>query len=475
MAFLGVSDCVDGLETLVRRLRSRQISSEELTREFLRRIETSRDINAVVEVDAGRAIQSAREADRRLRLGVRSAGKLCGIPITVKRTFRVRGFTHFDEDVDPGTPAGCPATKDATAVARLRASGAIILGRTNAPPRAADIDTWSPRYGRTAHPADLRLSPGGSSGGSAAAVAAGQTVFDLASDDAGSARIPAHACGVFALRPSLGRISSFGHVPGPLAEFDSPDMLAVSPIARSAGDLRFIWQVLGPGDGSPPRASPPAGPIGAVLFSESAPVSSEVASCLGAAVDKLRAAGYAIEDADLPVDLAENWLICQKLLAAEDERGQDASELTLPVPDVTAEPIEVVLWSSGMSHRAWLQLRRRRADLRSRWQRFFGRYMALIVPVIAVTALPVRHQGVPFIADEISVGGVDVPLFSLSAWCALASVAGLPALSMPVKRAPGQLPVGLQLIGADRQEAELIDLARRFSRVLGQGGAHELS
>jgi len=455
------------LATLASRLRSGQVSCEDLVATCLERIEADRDINAVVELDADNALSSARAADRLLSEDAAGAGPLCGLPATVKRTFEVRGFPHGEQDVAPGAPFGRPATRDARAVAGLRAAGAIVLGRTNAPPRAADIDTWHPVFGRTAHPFDGKLSPGGSSGGSAAAVAVGHTAFDLASDDAGSARMPAQLCGVFALRPTLGSISALGHVPGPLTEVDAPEMLSVSPIARSAADLGFLWRVFGPGGGV--AAGPAASaPVAAILSGSGAPMSSEVSATLGAAVERLRSAGHRIAEVELPVDLSENWLLCQQLLYAdEDWGGTPDAGAELPEPTADALPIEVAWWCAGLSHRRWLGLKRVRAVLRSRWRRFFTEYSALLTPVMGLGALEPRDRRIPLLADEIVIDGVEVPTFSLSVWCALASVAGLPAVTMPVRDPLTGHASAFQVLAGHGCEAALLDLVERLSATLG--------
>lgn len=463
-----MSDDMHQLGTVASLLRDRRISSEELVRNCLSSIEAGSEINAVVELDPDSAIWSSREADRQLRAGSADAKPLCGIPVTVKRTFEVRGFSHSEHDVDPGSAYGAPAGRDAAVVAQLRAAGAIVIGRSNAPPRAADIDTWHPLYGRTTHPIAAELSPGGSSGGSAAAVAAGHTLFDVGSDDAGSARIPAHACGVFALRPTLGNVSSVGHVPGPVNEFDVREMLTVCPITRSAADLSFVWNALrAPAEHNEGR--PERYPIAAFLDSEAAQVSSEVAASLAAAIERLRSAGHQIVDTGLPVGLPENWLLCQQLLYSENPVAESfAGESSAPLAEPTAEaaPIEIALWCAGISYQLWRQLRRKRAGFQSRWQKFFSRYSALLLPVMGTTALPPRSRDVPLLADELTIGQVDVPVFALSIWCAVASVAGLPAVSMPVCPAASGLPVGLQVVAGHGQEQALLSLVQRFAAEL---------
>lgn len=463
MGLAGLDSGGTTLAGLASRLRSGRVHSEELVADCLARIESERGLNAVVEPAGDSALRSARAADRLLSRDAASAGPLCGLPVTVKRTFEVVGYPHLEQDVAPGAEFGRPATRDAAVVAGARTAGAILVGRTNAPPRAADIDTWHPAFGRTTHPVDAELSPGGSSGGSAAAVAAGHTSFDIASDDAGSARIPAQLCGVFALRPTLGSIPALGHVPGPRTAADAPVTLSVSLLARGAADLGFLWRALGPTAGPLDAAH---GPVAMALTG--APVSEEVRSTLHAAADRLRSAGHQVDDVDLPVDLAENWLLCQQLLYADDDReGPPVTVPDLPEPTVDATPVEIALWCAGLSPRRRLGLGRARAALRARWQRFFAGHTALLTPVLGLTALAPRDRRVPLLADEVVVDGIEVPTFSLSVWCALASVAGLPAVTMPVRDPATGTTAAFQVLAGHGREATLLAVVERLSAALG--------
>ncbi|MGH3678805.1 MAG: amidase family protein [Natronosporangium sp.] len=453
------------LDRLADLLRNRQVSSVELVEECLRRVETGRQVNAVVEVDADSALRVARAADHRLRAGG-APPPLCGIPFTVKRTFRVRDLPSGELDLPShrSIPSG---DRDAVAVSELRAAGAVVLGLSNAPSGAADIDTFHARYGRTRNPANLQFGAGGSSGGSAAAVAAGHVPFDLASDTLGSGRIPAHCCGVYALRPSEGAVSVVGHVPGPSNEFERTEMLTVSPVTRHATDLRLLWEA-GWGSGRQPATSP-EGPrrIAAVPVDPSSTMSAEVASALARAHDRFRAAGFQVEEVAPPVDVRENWLLAQQLLFAtqvHDLPGDGA-----PDPGLDAEPAEVLAWVAGLSHRDWLRLDRRRAEFQAQWRQFFARYPALLLPVLATPALPPRDHRIPLLADRISIGSTRMPLFALSMWCAMASVAGLPAVSMPVGITGSGLPVGLQVVAWRGRDTRLLRLVEELAAVMGPG------
>jgi amidase len=225
---------------LARLIRSKTISSEELVRAYLDRISAvNPKLNAVCQVDEKGALAAAREADAALQRGG-EPGKLHGIPVTIKDSFDTKdiistGGTHGRRRFVP--------EKDATIVARLRAAGAIILGKTNTPELTLSYDTDNLIYGPTHNPYDLALTPGGSSGGAAAILAVGGSALDIGSDTAGSIRIPAHFCGIAGFKPTFGRVSRAGHIlppggvvgrqthAGPMARFVEDLILALPIIA----------------------------------------------------------------------------------------------------------------------------------------------------------------------------------------------------------------------------------------------------
>ena len=219
---------------LARRLRERSVGCVELMRHHLDRVaRLNPAINAVVYTDPEAALARANEADAALARG-EAWGPLHGLPMTVKDSIAVAGMP---------TTCGLPRLKDnrperdAAAVARLRAAGAIPFGRTNVPPMTADLQTGNALHGVTSNPWDTARVPGGSSGGAAAALAAGLTPLELGSDIGGSIRNPAHFCGVYGHKPSFGIVPFDGHVPPPPGSTEWTDMAVIGPMARSAGDL----------------------------------------------------------------------------------------------------------------------------------------------------------------------------------------------------------------------------------------------
>nr|WP_223189913.1 amidase family protein [Nonomuraea terrae] len=220
---------------------AREVSSAELTEAAISRIERfDQDINAVCVPDFDRALTAARAADAARAKG--DVRPLLGVPITVKESFNVAGLT-----TTWGIPAfkDAKATEDAVAVARLKTAGAVVLGKTNVPSGLGDLQTYNDLYGVTCNPWNLARTAGGSSGGSAAALAAGHGALSIGSDIAGSLRAPAHYCGVYAHKPLQGLLPTRGHTTAgtpPLAY--ERDLVTIGPMARGARDLSLMLDLL---------------------------------------------------------------------------------------------------------------------------------------------------------------------------------------------------------------------------------------
>ena len=219
---------------LVRMMDAGELTSEALTRALLARISTHNPpLKAIVAVNEEQALAQAREADSQRQAGI-SGGPLHGIPLTLKDSWQVPGMTCVS-----GAPvlAGHRPDHPADIVRRLQDAGAIVIGKTNVPYFTSDIQTYNDVYGTTNNPWSRERTPGGSSGGAAAALAAGLTPLEVGSDLAGSIRTPAHFCGIFGHKPSRTLVSFRGHVPGPPGTISQPDLAEGGPMARSARDL----------------------------------------------------------------------------------------------------------------------------------------------------------------------------------------------------------------------------------------------
>jgi Asp-tRNA(Asn)/Glu-tRNA(Gln) amidotransferase A subunit family amidase len=434
---------------LAGRIRARAVSPVEVAEAHLRRIERLNPrLNAVVTL-APDALEQAREAERAVMRGAAS-GALAGVPLTVKDTLEVRGLrstggSRVRADYVPG--------EDAPSVARLRRAGAVILGKTNCPEFALDYTSENPVFGRANNPHDLARTPGGSSGGCAAAIAACMTAASLGSDLAGSVRIPAHFCGVAALKPTSRRIPGEGHVP-PLAGLHSLGA-SLGPLARTVEDLRLLFGVLADEVDARSASGTPAERLRGVRVAWSADacavrVSSETRAALGEAARALKGAGLmVVEEAPPGVETAtELWLslfeyATQRFIRAayggrEEEAGRAA---------------RVILERAGR----WGERDRARANL----LRWMERTPLFVAPVGAVPAF--RHEEF----GRVEVEGSVVPTFRAFSYAHAANVFDLPAVCVPAGRTRAGLPVGVQVVGRPFEESRVLDAARLIEAALG--------
>ena len=280
----------------------------------------------------------------------------------------------------------------------------MIFGKTNTPPYAADYQTNNPLFGRTTNPWDASRTPGGSAGGSAAALAAGHTSFQLGSDLGGSIRIPAANCGVFGLKPSHGIIPTRGHIPGPPDSLAEPELATLGPLGRSADDLDLGLAVLaGPDERSArawrlelpgPRHETLGGYRIAVVFDDPyCPVDTTVVEVLTSLVATLRSAGATIEETSPPAPLSETDPLYQQTLAGvtaafQPPQAMDFFEGMVTHAD-TADTNPLTQWARWnlQTVREWSFAREARAQLKARWAEFFNQYNALLCPVSNVPAI----------------------------------------------------------------------------------------
>jgi amidase len=439
-----------------RLVRAGEVSARELTRLLLDRIDKADPVvNAVAEVDAEAGLRAAAAADEATARGG-DVGPLHGVPMTLKDAFDVAGL-----HTTWGNPAFVDhvAAADSTVAARLRAAGAIIVGKSNVHLMLSDFgQTANPLQGATRNPWDPARSPGGSSGGAAAALAAGMTFLEYGSDLVGSIRIPAAYCGVYGLRPSAGTVPLTGfQPPGPAAPTSElPSLSSAGPMARSAGDLRTALRVTGGPEGpaakastwalAPPRRTRPADlRVGVVLDHPSAPVSGEVGAVLSDAVDALARAGATIvegwpEGVD-PDRSYESFGFQVRLFFALQGMGGDPA---------LAEVVE----------QEAMRLRTRAA-----WTRHFDDVDVLLCPVSFTTAFP--HDDRPFEQRTIATPEGERPYGDQAFWVSHAALPGLPAVAAPIGRTPGGLPVGAQLIGPLHEDDTAITAAELLADLVG--------
>jgi amidase len=476
MTELGFRDA----HALAAALRGRELGSRELLEHYLARIERwNPGLNAVVTLDAERARAAADAADRALAAGD-AAGPLFGLPMTVKDTFETAGLrtTCGVPELSDHVPAA-----DAIAVARLRAAGAVIFGKTNTPTWAGDWQTTNPIFGTTNNPWDRTRTPGGSSGGSAAAVAAGFTSLELGSDIGGSIRVPAHCCGVFGHKPSHGLVPQRGHIPGAPGTLTERDLNVVGPLARSVDDLELALDALA---GPLPELAhavslrlPPARAAklshfraGAWLDEPACPVDREMRGLLEQAADALTKAGAQIDREARPavdfreaVDLYVALLMPIMSLELPDALARQMAQAGEGVRPDAAGLLAASARAHAARHRDWLRTHERRENLRARWAEFFRDHDVLLCPVMLTPAFPQDES--EFTTRRLRVNGAERPYVENLEWPALITMALLPSTVIPVGRTAGGLPVGVQIVGPYLEDRTPLAFARAAARELG--------
>lgn len=457
----------------LRALDRREISSRELLDLHLDRIDAS-TLNAVITRNDDAARQTAHNADERRARGA-TTGILDGLPITIKDSFETAGLrtTSGAEELADHIPH-----QDADAVARLRHQGAVIMGKTNTPAYCQDLHTDNGLFGPTLNPYDPRRTVGGSSGGPAAAVAAHLTPADLGSDLAGSLRLPAHYCGVYGLRPTLGLVPVRGHIPRPPGWLTSSDMVTPGPLARHPQDLDLLLTALttpAPTESTPwrvdlPTASKDVDQLRVAIWAEdsSCPVDHATTQALATLEKALTTAGALVRHTPGPVGFADSTRLFEQLLhatataATDDESGAAELAAARDLQDDDASPRANFLRHRTQTHRAWLRANEERLWLRETWQRFFAEaeHDVLITPAAPTPAIPASSR-------TLVVDGVERSFFDQTGWANLTSHVGLPSLVVPVAQNVDGLPIGVQLVGPAYSDPTLLATAEVLSSLLG--------
>ena len=444
---------------MVEQVCSRQISPVELVEAHFAQIERLNPrLNAFVQLDEVNARRAAKEAEAAVRKK-QTLGPLHGVPISIKSSISVAGMR-----CESGTRlrAGLVAAQDAPLVTRLRAAGAIILGVTNTPEFLMAWETDNLLYGRTNSPWDLERTPGGSSGGEAAAIAAGMSAGGVGSDGGGSIRVPAHFSGICGLKPTPGRIPSTGHFPvsaGPFALIG-----VVGPMARSVADLKLWFEVMQGPDVGDTCAAPVAVrwshkdeikklKIGYFEDDGRTPVTPETRGAIRKAAEALRSAGFQVEPFQ-PQGLEEARQLWHKFFVVS---GGMMLKPLFKEEDAELSPVlkQFLDWSSARpahSGRSLLDAWIQRDLLRTRFFAQMQQYPILLCPAAAIPAF--RHGERSWPIDNKTVQYLD-------AWsyAEFFNLLGNPAAVVPVAHSNEGLPIGVQIVGRPWEEEQVLQVA----------------
>jgi Asp-tRNA(Asn)/Glu-tRNA(Gln) amidotransferase A subunit family amidase len=440
-------------------LKTRKISPLELAEEHIRQIQRlNPSLNALVDFDAERVRVQARQP---------ASGKLAGLPMTTKSSIATKGYRC---EIGSTLHRGFIPQEDAIAVARLRAAGATVLGTTNCPEFLMAYETDNLLHGRTSNPWSLDHSAGGSSGGEAAAIAAGLSACGIGSDSGGSVRQPAHACGIASLKPTPGRVPGRGHLPSNLGPFAV--LGAIGPMGRTIADVALLFEVLSGDDPSDPISAPvtykPASkedamqiPIGWLEDDGHIPVTEETRQAVRDAVAALDKQGFTLHPFRSPVleEARELWwtffMQCGAMFYAptiqcrENELSpifREFLELSKTKPSLTADNLL----------QSWAQMNLIREKLLIEMQH----YPLLLTPVCAVPAF--RHGERQWKIDGQTVHYLDAMRYTQ--WF---NLLGAPAAVVPVGRSAEDLPIGVQIAGRPYHDEEVLTVAACLERDFG--------
>ena len=463
-------------------LAAKQVSAVELAEDAIQRIESCEArVNAMCVRDFSRALDAARAADKARMRGERAP--LLGVPMTVKESFNVAGTptTYGFLQHKDFMPA-----EDALAVARVKAAGAVILGKTNVPVALADWQSYNDIYGVTNNPFDLARTPGGSSGGSAAALALGYGPLSLGSDIGGSLRVPAAFCGVYAHKPTFALAPTRGHTPPTFPALPGGvDLSVIGPMARCAADLARLLDIIAVPDeleagvgyrlALPPARHESLKDYRVLVLAAHPLVPTE--QCVRAAIDDLAARlaklGVKVAEAsallpDLAASARTYFRLLMSVMAAnwppETYAAMQGAAAALKDDDVglSAEFVR----GAVLNHRDWVAADRRRNALRAQWRALFGAFDTVICPITPTPAFPHDHSPNQD-ARRILINGEPQYYLAQLLWPGVATAPGLPATAIPIGRSPEGLPIGAQIIGPWLEDRTPIRLAELIEREFG--------
>ncbi len=471
---------------LAERIRSGNLTSVEVVSAYLDQIESHNPtLNAIVTLDAEGALSRARKADEALARG-EIWGPLHGVPITIKDHYETAGMR---------TTAGDPLLadyipeQDATVVSRLRHAGAIILGKTNMPYLGPDCQTNNPVFGVTNNPWDTGRTPGGSSGGAAAAVAAGLTALGIGSDSGGSIRIPSHFCGVFGLKPTENLVSGAGAWPWLVGANPFRNMVSYGPLGRSIDDLRLCLSII---------AGPDTRDVKVPLVPLTEPAeyqlenlriawidtfldvkaSRETCKAMELFAQSLAARGCQVERLNSPgFDIESAWLTYGEISGMQagilvPPPWRCLTYLFLRISKDRIPPFSR-LYFDPMTVKKYMEALERRDILISSLETFLSQWDALLCPVTATAAfehmIPDYYMGpIPYYSTPIYVDDqpVDYTVANIS-FTTVFNLTGSPVVTIPIGFTEEGLPLGIQVVGRRWHDMELLSIAEKLAEVAG--------
>ncbi len=457
-------------------VRKKKIGCLELLNLYLKRVEAyNPELNAIIATDIESARKRAKAADKAVKAG-KKLGPFHGVPMTIKESFDVTGYP---------TTWGDPAFRDAIAktdslvVQRMRKAGVTLFGKTNIPLNLADWQSYNEVYGSTNNPWDLGRTPGGSSGGSGAALAAGLTGIEAGSDIGASIRNPAHYCGVWGHKPTWGVVCPKGHALAGAVAYG--DIGVVGPLARGAEDLEIAMDAMAGPDAIDGRGWTLSLPRSkkktlrdfkvAVLLSEpNAEVDDSVQEQLQKIATFLSKKKAKVSMAARPAfDTAEfNDVFVRLLRAATSARMSDQvyeqarKDAAGLAPDDRSYFAQMQRGNS-LPHRTWLQLNEKRHRMRLAWDAFFTDYDLMLCPVAVTAAFPHDQKGLRHLRT-IVVNNRKVPVVDQIFWAGYAGLTYLPATVAPIGQTADGLPIGVQIIGPQYGDYTCIEFAKLLEK-----------
>jgi len=467
-------------------VRNGSVSSYDLVTAHLNQIHRHNPaLNAIVTIDEADVLKQARNADAALARG-EIRGPLHGVPVTIKDHYAVKG-TRTTNAFPP--LANHITDYDATLVQRLRDAGAIILGKTNMPVLAMDMQTDNPIFGRTSNPWNTDCTPGGSTGGGAAAVASGMSPLEIGSDIGGSIRIPSHFCGVFGIKPTENTLSGFGSFPG-LSRSELRNvryMVSLGPLARSIADLKLCLSVIAGPDGKdslvtplvPVGNDPPAHDDLRIAWSDNfgdVPITADTRKVLDRFVNNLADAGFTVNKTGPDFDFEDAWKTWGEMIdiqvGVQHSGFNRLLMYTLGGPYRAKSPLLQMVFP--MDHEDYIRILTRREQFVSEMDRFLSDWDVFVCPVVTRTAIPHYPPDDTIFFYNIYNKTVSVDERELNYYTALGAyttpfnLTGHPVVVIPAGFSADGMPIGIQVVGKRWHDFELLDMAERINQAAGE-------